>query len=472
MRRGRTMAGILLLAGMITGCGMSTAEVSKKTEPETVTVWNYYNGSQKEAFDSLVKQFNETKGREQQIVVESVSFGTLNALVEAVEESAEGKIGSQPLPQLSAAYGDTAFDLDSRGLLVNIDKYLTEEEKAAYIEAYLEEGMFTEDGSVKILPTAKSTEVFTLNLTLWESFAEATGASIESLSTWEGIAETAERYYEWSDGKAFFGRDAIGNYILAGSSQLGHDIWQIRDGKPALDFDKETMHRLWENFYVPYIKGYYLEEGRFRSDDLQMGSIIAYVGSTTGASYTPERVIYEDGSSMDITCAVLPAPNFAGTEPKITQQGGGMVLFQSGEAKERAAVEFLKWFTQTENNLEFCIGSGYLPVRKDANTKEALEQALTKQENISETLRQSLFVGMEEVNEYDLYVTKPFASGYDARKILESTMREYARTDREAVKERLAAGVSLREAVASVNPERRFNRWYQETYEKLKEFSE
>lgn len=79
------------------------------------------------------------------------------------------------------------------------------------MKSYLEEGAFSNDGSLKIFPIAKSTEVFMLNKTDWDRFAESTGASMDDLKTIEGITRTAQEYYEWTDsltpepndGKAF-----------------------------------------------------------------------------------------------------------------------------------------------------------------------------------------------------------------------------------------------------------------------------
>lgn len=474
----RSPFALILAAGLLAGCAAPAATEPKQAEPESVTVWHYYNGPQKETFDQLVQEFNETVGREKRIVVEAVSKGTLSGLIEAVSESAAEQIGSSKLPQLSTAYSGTALELDQQGLLADIGPYLTEEERAAYVDAYLEEGCFSDDGSLKIFPTAKSTEVLTLNLTDWEPFAQATGSSLQELATWEGIARTAERYYQWTDaqtpaledGHAFFGRDAMANYMLAGSSQLGCEILQVRDGRALLNFDEAAMRQLWDAYYLPYVKGHYTAQGKFRSDDMTLGNLIAYVGATSGAPYTPEKVVYEDGSSKDITCAVLPAPNFEGTEPVAVQQGAGMVLFQGEERTERAAVEFLKWFTQAETNLRFCAGSGYLPVRKDANDPELLERISAELE-LSASLRQSLLAGVEQVSQSRLYIMDPFASGNDARNVLSDTIAAYADADRQTVEAMIGEGLTTEEAVEALDPEQRFSQWYQETYEKLTELT-
>lgn len=49
--------------------------------------------------------------------------------------------------------------------MVDLKEYLTQEEQDKYIKSYIEEGEFSGDGSLKIFPTAKSTEIFMLNKT-------------------------------------------------------------------------------------------------------------------------------------------------------------------------------------------------------------------------------------------------------------------------------------------------------------------
>ena len=47
---------------------------------------------------------------------------------------------------------------------------------------------------------------------------------------------------------------------------------------------------------------------------------------------------------------------------------------------EYASCEFLKWFTRKENNLRFVCESAYMPVRKDANSMEALDEVIKEKD--------------------------------------------------------------------------------------------
>lgn len=69
----------------------------------------------------------------------------------------------------------------------------------------------------------------------------------------------------------------MANYMFVGARQLGGNLFEVKDGKMTLNFDKEIVRKLWDNYYVPYVKGYFAASGRFRSDDIKTGNILAYV---------------------------------------------------------------------------------------------------------------------------------------------------------------------------------------------------
>ena len=358
----RAFVSLLCAAALALGCascGGAAQSIGKSggTAGVThITVWTYYNGDQLESFNKLVDQFNETTGREKGIRVESASQGSMSDLETNVMDAAQGKVGAAAMPNIFSAYADTAYALDQMGMLVDLSQYLTEDERAQYVQGYLDEGDFDGDGSMKIFPVAKSTELMFLNETDWEKFARATGAAYDDLSTVEGLVATAGAYYDWTDaqtpepddGKALFGRDAMANYMLVEARQLGDTLFEVQDGKMTLNFDKDVARKLWDNYYVPFVKGWFAAIGRFRSDDIKVGNVLAYVGSNSSATFFPTQVMVNDTESYDIDMTVLPSPKFAGGEDVAVQQGAGMVVTAGTEEEINASVEFLKWFTQPE----------------------------------------------------------------------------------------------------------------------------
>ncbi|MCM1089384.1 MAG: extracellular solute-binding protein [Muribaculum sp.] len=465
-RRGLT-AG-LLLGALLCGCGGSKSPLDPEN-PVSITVWHYYNGSQQAAFDALVEEFNETIGREKGIYVQDYSQGSVSDLESAVRASLAGEVGAKEMPDIFSSYADTAYEVETAGALANLSDYMSEEEIGKYVDSYIDEGRIAADGSLRIFPVAKSTEVFLLNKTDWEPFAEATGVSLDDLKTMEGVTATAKTYYEWvdaqtpdipNDGRAFYGRDAMANYFIIGMRQQGVEIFQVENGQVTLNVPKESVRRLWDNYYVPMVKGYFGAYGSFRSDDVKTGDMLAYTGSTTSAMYFPDRVELESGS-YEIDYIVMSAPILAGGEDYAVQQGAGMVVSKSDRVREYASVEFLKWFTQVENNLQFGCASGYQPVLNEANNTEMLDKVIEEQGiEVADKTYACITHVFNDMSHMKFYTNKSFENGSQARKVLEYNLSDKAAADRAVVEEKLSKGMSLDEACAPFVTEEAFEEWY------------
>lgn len=475
MRRLAAFAAAAALVLCLVGCGGAQSTAQGNTEPVDLSVWTYYNGDQLESFNKLVDTFNDTVGKEKNITVESYSQGSVNDLEAQVMAAAQGKVGASAMPNIFMAYADTAYAMDQMGELADLAPYFTDEERAAYVDSYLTEGDFDDSGSIKIFPVAKSTELLFLNDTDWKPFAAATGAQYSDLETVEGLVKNAEAYYNWTDaqtdtpndGKALFGRDAVANYMLIGAKELGDTIFDVKDGKMTMGLSEDAARKLWDNYYVPYIKGWAAASGRFRSDDIKIGSILAYIGSNSSATYFPTQVMLSDTESHAIELKVLPKPHFEGGKKVAVQQGAGMAVAKTTDAEVEASVVFLKWFTQPENNIAFAVGSGYLPVTHAANDMDAIySSGLALTGNMENVLTEAV----EAVNTNEMYTTKAFEGGTNARSKLSYSMIDLAAADRATVEERLAAGESAEEAEAEFLTDEYFEAWYQSLCDALSQY--
>ncbi|WP_343208848.1 extracellular solute-binding protein [Anaerolentibacter hominis] len=458
---------MLLLCFSVTGCAKKNEHGLSAKEPQTITIWHYYNGVQAIAFDELVMNFNNTVGMEKGIVVNSVGQGSIDDLVSALRDSSNKVIGAADMPNIFQSYSDVASEFDEMGVLANMEPYMTQEEKDKYITSYLQEGYIKNDQELKLFPVAKSSEVLIVNKTMWDKFAADTGAGTDDLATWEGLARTAEKYYEWSDGKAFFGRDAFANYMLIGSKQQGKEIFQVTDGAVTLDFDRDAIQRLWDNYYVPYINGYYKHVGRYRSDDIKTGEIIAHVAASTGSGYLPNEITVGDDDSYPVEYMVLPVPNFEGTEKCVVQQGASMAITKTDETKEYASMVFLQWLAEPEQNIGFCVNSGYLPVQKAANDKEAVQKYIEEHGlEIGGVALDCLMTSIDQVNSYELYTSKGFENGYEAREVLNTSMINLAMEDRKSLDE-MKNGTDKEAAKETYLTGEYFNQWYELTLTEL-----
>lgn len=465
-----------LVLSCLTGCADKQAEAGNAVKldpnnPVTLTVWHYYNGAQQAAFDMLVQEFNATAGKEKGIHVEGYSQGSVSDLEKAITDSVAEKVGAQSMPDVFSTYADTAYAVQQQGKLADLSPYFTQEELNSYVDGYIQEGYFQDDQALYLFPVAKSTEVMMLNATDWAPFAEATGTKLEELNTVEGVTQVAQRYYEWTDsltpdisgdGKAFYGRDSMSNYFIIGMKQMGVDIFDVKDGNVTLRPEKEQIHRLWENYYVPYVKGYFTSLGKFRSDDVKTGDILAYTGSTSSAMYFPNEVVL-DAESKPIDYLVLPVPIMEGGQRYYVQQGAGMAVTKSDAMHEYAACEFMKWFTAKENNLRFVCESSYFPVRKDANTLKALDDVIQAQGlKVNPKTYACLNSILSKFDSISFYTPKCFSNGYATRKVLDFNLSDKAAADKAAIEEAVAAGTAREEAIAPYVTEEAFEAWYQD----------
>lgn len=480
-RKSILIIGMLVLAIGYSGCASDSEQSSaakqkellNPDEPISIELWNYYNGEQQDAFNALVNEFNETRGKELGIIVETSSEGSVSDLENSVLDSIHEKVGAKEVPNIFAAYADTAFEVDQMGKLVDLSEYVTEEEKKEYIEEYIAEGQFNDEHGFKIFPIAKSTEVFMLNRTDWDKFAEATGADIDSCRTMEGLVETAQSYYEWTDGltpelndgKAFFGRDAIANYMFIGAKQLGTDLISVKDGETVLDLNRDTLKQLWDYYYIPYIKGYFTSVGRFRSDDIKTGDIISFVGSSSGATFFPNEVYINDEESYTIEMNVYECPQFRESEGYAVQQGAGMVVMKAEEAEVYASVEFLKWFTSVDRNIDFSVSSGYLPVKEEANDIELIKNIVKYDSDVVEIIETSI----NTIADNTLYTVPATKQGTNIRNIIGNSIGSRAEDDRKKVEADLQNQVSLEEATKRFLQEDYFELWYQDLKLQLEE---
>ncbi len=411
----------------------------------SLKVWSYYNNEQAAAFLENVDKFNATVGKEKRIYVSSENHSGVSILTQAMEASARGDINAKPLPNIFQSYTDDLLMLNNKyDIAAPLQNYFDDEELDNYVDGFLSEGYFGDN--LFIIPVAKSTEIFMLNLTDWNKFAdEVNGVSLDDLNTVEGITEVAKKYYDWS-GKAFFGRDAMANYILHSAASCGVELFGTSDGKTVFNADKDLFRKIYDNYYVPYVKGYFARGINFRSSDVGKGLIAGYVGSSASADYFPSSVRVDDDSTYKIDCHVSAVPLFQGAQKYAIQQDAGFAVTKSDEVTEYASSLFLKFLSDEQQNRIFAAEMGYVPVVKSAlkyeeikndyisyniekllnaekleNTPDAIAAAKIKLEKEKSTVLNTFGITLDMVKEggYTMYSAPPFEGSSEIRTIFE-----------------------------------------------------
>ncbi len=452
---------VLLLVFLFAGCAGTEEEgLLNPDKPITVTVWHYYNGGAKEAFDNLVTQFNETVGLEKGIVIDAQSQGAVNQLADAVFDAANESIGASPMPHIFASYADNAIRVHQIVPLVPLTSYFSEEELRQYRQEFLEEGRFITDNKYYIVPIAKSSENLYVNRTFWMPFAEKHGYNERNLATWEGIYEVAQAYYN-DTGKSFFSIDAGANFIISSSEQLGETLYTYsEDGTAEFEMSDRLKEKVWTYYYKPFIEGYYKKSGRFSSDDAKTGHVLSYTGSTAGAAYFPNVVALSDVESFNIEPLVLPYPYFENQDKVSIQQGAGMCITQSDSSHEYAAALFLKWFTSKDQNLAFAVSTGYFPVMKDSLDETEMIAEAEKREVKNSAIKESIKASNIMFNDYTLYNSKAFKGSYEMRVLLDTHLLNKIHSDLLEIETLIESGQSYDEIMRLYLSEEAMQTWY------------
>ncbi|MBQ9989399.1 MAG: extracellular solute-binding protein [Lachnospiraceae bacterium] len=390
---------LFILSVFLTGCTEYT-ELSSR-DPVTLIMWHNYGGEMQKTMDLLIDEFNATVGKEKGILVTVSAISSSSDLNNALDMIANEIPGAPQIPDISTGYPKTAIQLQQKDMLADLDQYFTDEELSEYVDAFIEEGRLP-DGGLYVFPLAKSTEVLYINQTLFDEFAEQTGASADLLSTFEGIAELSRMYYEWSGGKQFFTSDSWFNLAEVGMKQLGTSLF---DEENNLSLENDSYMRILETLYTPATEGGFAIYDGYSSDLSKTGDIICSTGSSAGILFYGDTITFPDSSTREVEYNILPYPVFENAQKWALQRGGGLIVFKSEDRRELAAAEFLKWLTAPEQNMSFISQTGYLPV-----TKQAFESdLLTHLENMEDgQIKKMLTSVLSMYEEYRFFAAPNF----------------------------------------------------------------
>lgn len=473
---GVLVVGMLLLTGCAPkdtteqGTGPQTTGNLDPASPTTVTLWHYYVGENQQALETAVAEFNQSIGLEDGVIVEPVAMGTIAELESGITASAQGVINSKPMPQIFSSYPDKAMEIDGFEMVVDLNEYFTDEEKALYVSDFLADGIFSE-GRMLVLPVVKSTELMYVNATQWNAFAQAQGYNEDSLATWESLYDTARAYYQWHDaqtpdvpwdGSGLMGFDSVANYVIIGNRQLGVNVIDAKeDGTGQATLDETALRRIFDLYYQGMSLGYFDAVGKFRSDDIKAGVLAAYVGSSSSAAYFPTW-IEEDRTETPIDFLALPYPVFEGGESSAIQQGAGMCVAKSTPAQQEASVLFLKWFTAPEQNIRFSMTTGYLPVQSAAYSSDAFQEALTTLragDKAGQNVADVYEIALNQITESNTYAAKPFDGSYAVRSILQSSLIDMGAQGEAAAQSLKEEGLTEDEILAQLDVDAQFSLW-------------
>ena len=138
-----------------------------------------------------------------------------------------------------------------------------------------------------------------------------------------------------------------------------------------------------------------------------------------------------------------------------------MAGFASAESHQQAAVRFLKWFTEPEQNIRFAVATGYLPVQEKAlESVSDLVSHVESRDNV-QAVEQSIGTSLTALKNHNVYVRETFGGSYDMDQIFSTSLENCVNVDLETLKQRMEKGESRESVERELLDEEHFNHWYE-----------
>ncbi len=343
---------LLLLA--FVGCGNKTD--GEKTEVVIWHSWNVEEGGTEHELKVIVDEYNASQVEVEVVLQAQPGEGYSDKVYNAVTNN----VG----PDIIIEFATTLPEYVEGGFLADMGKYIDTDALSKRLpKALMDESMGSTDGKLHIVPAHNTTTVFFYNKTLYDEL------SLSVPETWEQLAENAEKIYE-AKGIAGFATDSYIDmaqilFMQTGSTYIDTESFEVGFNNDA------CVDRL--SWFVDNAKAksFATEFSTGSIDgDFNAGLIGSFIGTS---SYEP--YITPDG--FEYASAPIPATGDNAWAPIFNR---GVIVFASDEETERAACDFVEYFTNVENSSRWCRSIGALSPYTDVKEEKAYADYLAGDE--------------------------------------------------------------------------------------------
>ena len=395
--------GAAMVAGLMTGCGVSTSSTDSTESTEVAESDDTTEEASEEAGDTIVAATadNATKasdteataaidmtGRTEvefwyaggktaagviQNIVDDFNKSQDKYAVTAVQQAdydetyqkLQAGIAGNVAPDIALLEPEAATSLAKKSQLTDLSTFISADadfDTDDYISVFYNQGV---DGdTVFALPAYGTTQVMYYNRAVFEK----AGVDAESIKTWQDLAETSKKIKE--EGIATYGWEPMWNednlidFALSNGGQLISE-----DGKTVL-INSDEWVQAWEDIrkwihddeiMTVHSGGQGWEYWYNTMDDAVDGTAGGYTGSS--------------GDQADLDFSVVgameqPAWDDDSTSAPIASARQIVSVNASSDDEKQGAYEFMKYFTNPENQAAWSLATGYIAVRESAKDTE------------------------------------------------------------------------------------------------------
>ncbi|MBI4758854.1 MAG: extracellular solute-binding protein, partial [Chloroflexi bacterium] len=140
------------------------------------------------------------------------------------------------------------------------------------------------------------------------------------------------------------------------------------NAQPAYDA-YALVERLVKGNYAYQSKGYDYQA------DFGNKKVAMFFGSSTGRPFVKGALTDKDTKKEKFKWGITMIPQGDPAKLVTVMYGANITVFKTTPAKQAAAWEFIKWFTDTPQSVKWSITSSYMPIRKSAAENADLKKA-------------------------------------------------------------------------------------------------
>jgi multiple sugar transport system substrate-binding protein len=389
---------LIVLALLLTGCG-------QKERPAELEFWHALGGPLGDALIELIDEFNASHP---DIHIHAISMGNYTALSQKLMASIQA--GTQP--DLAQVFESWTAGLVTGGVLVPLDDLISEDEDfgeddfADIYQVFLDSSMI--DGKIWSFPFNKSVRVLYYNKDMF--FREGLNPH-QPPRTWAEFREICRIMTRDTTGDGKIDQHGttfstsvwmFANLLL----QAGGDMMTPDFRRPLFHLEPgvEAMEHL--NTLLNVDKTAYLSAGFEWQNDLLASEIAMVEGSSVSA-------VYMERAGIDFLLGIAALPIKETNRNVIS--GTNICIFDTkDEERHRAAWEFIKWFTDTEQTARWSHKTYYMPVRKSAFEVPVLSKRLELNPEMADVYDQLNYATFEP----------PIPEWFEIRRYLEERVLE------------------------------------------------
>jgi sn-glycerol 3-phosphate transport system substrate-binding protein len=339
------------------GAATGSSEAAPGAEPTTVVFWSSFTGANGEAETALVEKFNESQG---DVILDYQFQGTYEETAQKVTAALQ----AQTAPDISLLSDVWWFKFYLNQTLLPFDDLAASEgvDFADYQDPLINEGLRQEQHWW--IPFARSTPLFYYNKEKWA----AAGLPDRGPETWDEFMEWAPNLVEM-DGDTMttsaFSHPNGASYIAWLFQGV---VWQFGGKYSDPDF---TMHMTDENtiaagqFYYDTVHTY---EWAVPATDVTADFVAGLTASAMMSTGSMGGV--KNNAQFEFGTALLPEKEEFGCP---TGGAGLALLATSDEAVRPAAMKYIAFASNPENQVFWAKSTGYMPVRKSAVESQEMQ---------------------------------------------------------------------------------------------------